>query len=313
MGDTTIEWTRNADGSQGKTWNPTSGCSKVSQGCKNCYAERVFPRPYPGRKFTDVRTHEDRLMQPLSWRKPQRVFVNSMSDLFHDDIPTTFIDRVWTVMLLSPQHTYMVLTKRPERMQAYLSDPNLYERVLRVADHEIRPKRPELGNVGISNPSTQPARWIMVGVSVEDQETADYRIPLLLQTPAAIRFLSCEPLLGPIDLTSVEWPGKGGHRVDALRRGYWNREGVLAMGPCDDLGAPRGGFTNHSDMERIDWVIVGSESGPKARPSDIEWVRAIRDQCTGASVPFFWKQHVVGGKKISLPQLDGKSWAEFPV
>ena len=213
MGDKSrIEWTD-------ATWNPVTGCTKVSAGCKNCYAERLFPRVYPGRKFTDIQIHHDRLDQPLKWKKPRRVFVNSMSDLFHEDVPFGFIDEVFMAMAASERHIFQILTKRPERMVDYF------------ASFDDLTRRDVLVNV-----------WL--GVSVENQDTLRDRLPLLWQVPAAKKFISCEPLL------------------DAIRCRW-------------------------SD---IDWVIVGGESGPKARPMDPEWARSIRDQCKEAGVPFFMKQ-----------------------
>lgn len=228
MGDkSAIEWTD-------ATWNPVTGCTKVSQGCKNCYAERVFPRPYPGRKFTDVQTHPDRLEQPLRWKKPRRIFVNSMSDLFHEDVPNEFIFDVFTIMARAHWHTFQVLTKRPERMAELVAEP--------VEDGE-----------------EPPPRNIWWGVSVEDQATADERIPLLQQTPAAIRFLSCEPLLGNMNIER-----------------YLVRKNVGGPGEATTYG--------------VDWVIAGGESGPKARPSHPDWFRSLRDQCAAAGVPYFFKQ-----------------------
>lgn len=284
MNKTDIEWCD-------ETWNPVSGCSKVSQGCKNCYAERVFPRPYPGRKFTDVRCHPERLDQPLRMRKPRRIFVNSMSDLFHEDVPDEFIDRVFAVMADAMQHTFLVLTKRPERMREYLSPDNPRYTARRVFDL-MR------GGVGKFDPDMHwPLRNVWLGVSVEDQATADERIPLLLQTPAAVRFVSYEPALGPVDFERVLWPDKGGHRVDVLRGGYWNREGVIAFGPSAELGQPKGGFTNHGDMKDhlLNWVIIGGESGPGARPFDVQWARSVIAQCKAAAVPCFVKQLGRGG------------------
>ena len=186
MGKTKIEWTE-------RTWNPVSGCSKVSQGCKHCYAERMWPRlsapdqPYEGRVFTDVQCHPKRLTEPLHWRKPWMVFVNSMSDLFHEDVPTEFIDQVFAVMALAWPHTFQVLTKRPARMLEYLS--TVRQRagngkqwlVVDFADHDRV--------LGVFRGHEWPLPNVWVGVSVEDQATADERIPLLLQAPAAVRFV----------------------------------------------------------------------------------------------------------------------------
>lgn len=292
MGDTKIEWTE-------KVWNPVTGCTKVSQGCKNCYAERVFPRPYPGRAFTDVRCHEDRLTQRFG-KKPVRVFVNSMSDLFHDAVPELFIDKVMAIIASEPRHTFQVLTKRPERMLKYFSK-------FRDANHagdELGTKSDENGNIPdgwefdesfecyVSNSITGalgehgvgwPMKNLWLGVSVEDQKSADDRIPLLLQTPAAVRWISAEPLLGPIDLAGLpsryaddEHPflvNRPLLRLDALRGGH--RCGAAVFGPATG---------------NLDWVVVGGESGPNARPMHPDWARSLRDQCQSANVPFFFKQ-----------------------
>lgn len=249
--NTTIEWTD-------ATWNPVSGCTKVSQGCKNCYAERVFPRAYPGRIFTDVRTHSDRLDQPLRWKRPRRVFVNSMSDLFHESVPGEIIDRVFAVMALSVQHTFQVLTKRPQRMLEWFRS-NPYERILRHAD-VIRSElsgRALPQRIGVSDPNVVPYRNVWIGISAEDQATADERIPLLLQTPA-VRFVSLEPLLGPVTLN--QW----------ILSEYGRRQ----------IGAKPG----------LSWIIVGGESGPKARVCDVAWARSLVSQCREAGVPVFVKQ-----------------------
>lgn len=288
---TKIEWTD-------ETWNPVTGCSKISQGCKNCYAMREWPRlagnpktAYFGREFTDVRCHPERLDQPLRWSKPRRIFVNSMSDLFHPDVPDDFIDRVFAVMALSPQHTFQVLTKRPERMRAYMNHGEGFGRwgfidgrARQIYAERYRAPFPT-GKVLLG-----PLPNVWLGVSVEDQAAADERIPLLLETPAAVRWISAEPLLGPINLESVLWPNKGGHRVDVLRAGYWNAAGYRYGGPSAELGAERGLFTNHSDMARLDWVVAGGESGPNARPMHPDWARGLCDQCVAAGVPFLFKQ-----------------------
>jgi len=283
------------------TWNPVTGCSKVSAGCKNCYAERVFPRtawdqckcghmhshePTPNgrltifnciepgcdcagfqqREFTDVWTHPDRLVQPLHWKKPRRVFVNSMSDLFHEAVPFEFIDKVFAVMALTPHHTYQILTKRPERTL--------------TGDGE----------------SCLPLPNVWLGVSVEDQKTADQRIPLLLQTPAAVRFVSYEPAIGAVDFKPWLYTDSAGNPMDHEHR-VW---GV-----------------------KLDWVIVGGESGHNARPFNIQWARDVIRQCQAAGVAVFVKQlgakpflHVErnineerrtasGGKlKLSIQQLE---------
>lgn len=256
MADKTgIEWTD-------VTWNPVTGCAKVSAGCKHCYAERNWGRlqhlpAYAGRAFTDVATHADRLLQPLRWKRPRRIFVNSMSDLFHQDIHDDFIGMVFRTMARAPQHTFQVLTKRAERMQHLLTHPKMR------------------GFVGDA-PWPLPNVWI--GVSVEDQATADERIPLLLDTPAAVRWISAEPLLGPVDLSPAYLPCPNAEYVimDPETGGY------ECCSSCD--------YTGISDEIGIDWVVVGGESGPKARPMHPAWARSLRDQCADAAVPFLFKQ-----------------------
>jgi len=254
MGDkTSIEWTD-------ATWNPVTGCSKVSQGCKNCYAERVFSRAYgKERKFTDVKCHPERLGQPLRWKKPRRIFVNSMSDLFHESVPVEFIDRVFVVMAQAPLHTFQILTKRPERMRDYsrvLVSLCPKRRSLRMRDSMYKGHPAETLVCGTKPAHIGKFPWplhnLHLGVSIEDQQTADERIPLLLQTPAAVRFVSAEPLLGPIDLK---------------------------------LSTQSSGLST-----QIDWVIAGGESGPNARPMHPDWARGLRDQCRMVGVPFFFKQ-----------------------
>ncbi len=247
MSDTTIEWTD-------KTWNPTRGCSRISPGCEHCYAERQATRmihgPYQGlvrstpngpRWTGVVRLADHKTLQaPLHWRNPRRIFVNSMSDLFHERLDNSHVDQVFEVMHHASWHTYQILTKRADRMHDYVN--------------------------GAKWPTVP---WIWLGVSVENQEYADLRMPILLNTPAAVRFVSVEPLLGPVDLTP------------------W--------------------------LSKIDWVIVGAESGPGARPMNEKWVRALRDQCVQAGVKFFYKQRLdERGRKMSLPVLDGRQWSQWP-
>ncbi len=263
------------------TWNPVTGCSKVSPGCKHCYAERDWHRFHgrqevtieiahgpigDGRRITEVRgprpfthvlTHPERLEVPLRWKRPRLIFVNSMSDLFHEAVPDSFIDRVFAVMALSPQHTYQILTKRPERMRAWF-DPGHDNRehavgeTMRLLTQGRDPGLPEW-----------PLRNIWLGVSAENQETADERIPLLLETPAAVRWLSAEPLLSPVSFEEVP---------------------VGMFGPLRPYGG-RG-----PDTPGLDWVVVGGESGPHAREMRGEWVRTMLTQCQEARVPFFMKQ-----------------------
>ena len=233
MAQSSIEWTQ-------MTWNPTTGCNKISAGCKYCYAE-VMTRRLEAmgiEKYKDgfeLRVHEDALTVPYSWKKAKVVFVNSMSDLFHDDVPFEFIEKVFTIMNDTPQHTYQVLTKRADR---------LYE-----LHHRLN--------------------WtknIWMGVSVENEKVLD-RIDFLRETNAMVKFLSCEPLIGP------------------LRK---------------------------MNLDNINWVIVGGESGRKARPMKEEWVWNIQQQCGDANVAFFFKQWGGVNKKKTGRELGGKTYDEMP-
>lgn len=246
------------------TWNPVTGCTKVSQGCKHCYAEREWARlsanpkatNYFGRTFTDVACHEDRLDQPLRWQKPRMIFVNAMSDLFHEDVPDEFIDKVFAVMALAEHHTFQVLTKRPERMLSYLNTVGREDLIGDVGIPAVR-----FDSFGVLE---WPLPNVWLGVSVENQETADERIPLLLQAPAAVHWVSAGPLLGPIDFEEV---------------------------PVGMYGPLR--FYSQSikhKLPRLDWVVVEGESGPHARPMHPDWVEFIQKQCEQAHVPFFFKQ-----------------------
>jgi protein gp37 len=312
-GKTKIEWATDQ-------WNPVTGCSKVSQGCKHCYAEREWPRLsaprakpniYTGRAFTDVKCHPEKLDIPLRWQKPRRIFVNSMSDLFHESVPDEFIRAVFGVMALAPHHTFQVLTKRADRMRDWLTGLGNNPLVYRYGD-------PGFEHIAFmfkdGYPETSwPLPNVWLGVSVEDQATADERVPLLLQTPAAVRWISAEPLLGQIDLS--RW-----------------LEFVIDPPDCLDSARP------------IDWVVVGGESGPHARPMHPDWVRSLRDQCHAAGTPFFFKQwgewstienmdemaimttpgHAPGhkfadgtcvyrcGKRRAGRELDGVMWDEYP-
>jgi protein gp37 len=352
MGDKTgISWTD-------ATWNPVRGCSRVSEGCRNCYAERVAARfsgpgqPYEGlaRIKTTIANNEERdpgnkrsarwtgvvrlipehLADPLRWKKPRRIFVNSMSDLFHEGLTNEQIAAVFGVMAAAPQHTFQVLTKRATRMRewfawarerafedgesvldyglmlsGYVGDEMGNGSLDAAADHSERIQ--DLINDGwardgadggtvFDTPWPLPNVWL--GVSVENQAAADERIPELLKTPAAVRFLSCEPLIGPVDLRAK----------------------------CPPFYAP------HLRADRVSWVIAGCESGPGARPCSVEWLRSMRDLCAATGVPFFLKQaaqpgsEAVGGPLVTagdgskrkaggvieLPYLDGVQHASFP-
>lgn len=278
------------------TWNPTVGCSIVSPGCTHCYAmkaaagleQRFGSAKYAGLTRVvngnavwtgEVRLDEGALDQSLRWRRPRRIFVNSMSDLFHEALPDAAIDRVFAVMALAPQHTFLVLTKRARRMRAYLAGvPRILDRIETV-----------MGDRGRIADWPFPNVWL--GVSVEDQARADERIPLLLDTPAAVRFLSCEPLLGPVDLERIPSPvvtpeDEGFYHSALFRSDVHYRDGT----PDALTGRKIVDAVDGPMMEKIDWVIAGGESGPGARPMHPDWARSMRDQCQTAGVPFFFKQ-----------------------
>ena len=232
---TAIEWTD-------ATWNPVTGCTKTSPGCAHCYAEAVTLRFKKGGPFlpgkTTINLHRDRLEQPLQWKGERRIFVNSMSDLFHEEVPFEYIAEIFDVMSRATSHTFQVLTKRHERLAQIAGDLPWPENI-----------------------------WL--GVSVENQYWADARIPALLGVPAAVRFLSCEPLLRGVNLAPY--------------------------------------------LADLSWVIVGGESGPKARDMSSEWVELIRDQCVASGTPFFFKQWGGFRPKSRGNVLDGATWQQFPV
>ncbi len=328
-----IEWTD-------ETWNPTVGCSKVSPGCDNCYAERVASRGLNpahrqvaafGKWNGKVLCLPERLDTPLRWRKPRRVFVDSMSDLFHPSVPDAFIARVFQTMssyeVLRRGHTFQILTKRPRRMAEWLSRVRPSEGGWYTLDG-VEPMPPDNDEgIVINHRAGWPLPNVWLGTSVEDQHQADRRIPHLLATPAAVRFLSCEPLLGPIDLQTISYvDGDRDMHVDALSREAWVNNSDSPAAYCNESDGVTG----------IDWCIVGGESGPGARPMHPEWARSLRDQCQAASVPFFFKQwgewtdRRVGipcgttatdldgahlyrvGKKAAGRELDGRTWDEYP-
>lgn len=270
-----IEWTS-------ATWNPVTGCTKVSPGCDHCYAETFAERwrGTPGHHFEagfDVTLRPERLGQPLRWKRPRRIFVNSMSDLFHEAVPDDYIARVFTVMAEAPQHTFQVLTKRHGRMRSLLT---------RLA--------------------SDPPPNIWLGVSVEDQKWADIRVPALLDTPAAARFLSCEPLLGPVHLGMCDWipPGEEGFPGvhNPLSGEWWPAVGDYAEEYANRI----------TDLPRIDWVIAGGESGPGARRCDLSWLRSLRQECAESCIPFFCKQlGSVLGRELGAGSKGGE-WDAWP-
>ena len=314
---TKIEWTD-------RTWNVVSGCTKVSPACDHCYIERTPPFRMARRRFdkpgaggtTGVTLHRDRLGQPLTWKKPQRVFVCSLADLFHDKVSDDFLADVFGMMAHARRHTFQVLTKRHDRMRKLLNSPAFRDA---VADRVLRDD-PAARSRWAATSWPLPNVWL--GVTAENEKWYAIRASALIDTPAAVRFVSCEPLLSRIDLSP--W------RHDRLE-------------PNPGSGPHRG----------IHWVIAGGETGPGARPSDPAWFRLMRDQCQAGNVPFFFKQwgdwaptgagvaHVPGykpdpttrprkacfcgpdptdfhtemarvGKRAAGRELDGRTWDEFP-
>jgi len=294
-----IEWTE-------KTWNPVTGCREVSPGCQFCYARtmhnrlRAMGQAKYGEPFHTVRFHPAALEEPLRRRKPTTWFVNSMSDLFHPALDFWDIAAVFGVMAACPQHTFQVLTKRADIMRAWfhwiagadgcppLVNCNGAALCLEVATHPDGDGGPLHTRYCADPDGPWPLPNVWVGVSAENQATADERVPQLLQVPAAVRFVSAEPLLGPLELAHY-----------------------MPQYCCNgDSCACRGGTTQPPPF--VDWVIAGCESGPKARPAEADWFRSIRDQCVAAGVPFFLKQMMVDGRLVKIPKLDGKAWAEMP-
>jgi len=295
MSATKIEW---AD----KSWNPVIGCTKVSPGCANCYAKRMaerFAGPWgldPANPFA-VKLHPERLEDPLRWKKPSTVFVCSMSDLFHEDIPDKYIVDVLSTIaecqFSGNRHTFLLLTKRAGRMQEIMSGETIANDVWLQTTHGVsRGKSP------------WPLANVWTGVTVENQEQADKRIPFLLATPAAKRFVSVEPMLGPVDL------GEYMHvsLMKSCKGDWWTKHGI--NGPA------------------LDWVICGGESGPNARPMHPDWARSLRDQCKASGTPFMFKQWGEWapyldidlkeynfsrvGKKAAGRLLDGELWDQYP-
>lgn len=242
-----IEWCE-------ETWNPITGCTPISEGCAHCYAERMATRlrgryGYPRDDPFRVTYHPDRLDQPLRWKKPRRIFVCSMGDIFHENVSVDWLDSIIGVMAQAKRHTFILLTKRPQ---------NIEEKAFAFYHNKVRKlfRRAFTENV-----------WL--GVTTENQRRADERIPVLLKIPAAVRFVSVEPLLGPVKLDRMEI---GECYPDALTGDFSDS--------CADIGK----------LPKIDWVICGGESGPGARPVHPDWARGLRDQCVAAGVPFFFKQ-----------------------
>lgn len=329
------------------TINPCYGCSPVSPACDHCYAARLADRMahnvavcqyYEG--LTDrgaqwtgrVNLFPGQMEQALRWRRPRRIFLGSMTDLFHEAVPDEFLDQIFACVALAPRHTFLVLTKRPERMRRYFTrfsrqhHTQVLERAAmamfgedaaNAAGNALDGVLSEGHNVG------WPMRNLWLGVTAEDQKRADERVPILLDTPAVQRFVSVEPMLGKIDLTAIAHPEAYDAEVGLL-------DALRGMTCDDDPTHPA-----------LDWIICGGESGPGARPMHLEWVRSLRDQCQGARVPFFLKQmgeyapcpagkckevdpackilnEQFGssmcrvGKRTAGRLLDGVEWNEFP-
>lgn len=292
--NTKIEWTD-------ASWSPVTGCTKVSPGCDHCYAETITNR-FKRHPFEEVQLHPNRLDQPSKWRTPRKIFVCSMGDLFHDAVDFDFVDQVFDAMLFAPQHTYQVLTKRPARMDYF-------------ARHFLNGRWP-------------PHVW--AGTSVESAKYLP-RLDVLARVPAKVRFLSAEPLLGPLDLRPwLQCP-------DCAHDCFCSPD----YGPCEGHRCYTCGKTAFNGQNGIlGWVITGGESGPGGRPAHPDWFRGIRDQCQAAGVPYFHKQwgefapqehgnmgRLVGvqsqadtpdylmrkcGKKAAGALLDGQEWREFP-
>lgn len=326
MNSTAIQWTD-------KTWNPVTGCDRISPGCAHCYAKQLHdmrhkawlagwtdaPEQYHT-PFETVQLHPDRIDALPLRGAPCKVFVNSMSDLFHQDVPDEFIDRVFAAMALRPHMTFQILTKRAKRMALYLGEDKYknagrHGAILGTVHFQTKRKYPDGRDL-----FEWPLPNVWLGVSVENQKYADERIPWLLKTPAAVRFLSVEPLLGPVDFSAWIYHNACGCT-----------EPHIAVHTKD---CPHCKGT--AAVSALDWVIAGGESGAGARPMHPDWARGIRDQCQAAGVPFFFKQwgefgpvfpppfvmtringdDIAGLGRIGVDragrQLDGREWNEFP-
>ena len=319
---TPIEWT-------GDTWNPIVGCSLQSPGCTHCYAMRVAARlaaislayeakhgtPGPLAHYRGTTTKvkgkavwtgainvapDDIFLAPMRRKKPTTYFVNSMSDLFHPDVPIEVVDRVFATMAQCPQHVFQILTKRPDLMRAYITAAGRAGSSywLEVAGCML------VEALEGAPPPPWPLPNVWLGTSVEDQTRAHERIPDLLNTPAAVRWLSCEPLLGALDLTRIclvpKLPlgKKAGIHIDALR-GRYVESGMPYVGDWD-VNRP---YPEGATARSLDWIVAGGESGPQARAMHPDWARGLREQCGATCVPFFFKQH---GDWVSVSEVEGK-------
>jgi protein gp37 len=294
MANTKIEWTD-------RTWNPITGCDKISEGCLHCYAKPMASRlqgryGYHKENPFQVTIHDEaKFCEPYSWKKPSMVFVCSMGDLFHEDVPEKELDKVFAIAATLPQHKFLFLTKRPERMKAYLlqEKKELAEKwVSAIYELPIADKHDDSDAPACYIYNRREQNWplanIWLGVTTENQERANERIPSLLMTPAAKRFISVEPMLGPVDLINIEHKDSQGKHVCFFQ--------VLE---------PLEGY-----RPRIDWVICGGETGRKARPIEAFWVRKLKDQCQEKKVPFFFKSWGKAGPVGA--KLDGSITQQFP-
>ena len=301
---TKIEWVDSSLNSIRARANGRQGfhCEPVSSGCKFCYSERMNLRLGTGLEFkpghrqngtVELYLDKNVLDQPLRWQKPRKVFICSTTDLFADFVPDEWIDDHFAMMALAPKHFFLVLTKRSRRMRDW-----------RNSDHCITRNGVEIG------PRNSERLWPNVGfgVSIEDQDAAELRLTDLLQTPAAMRFVSVEPMIGPVSLSKFHIG--------------WSRCGSCGQAFDPNEEVPLGGREYCYECESTDvqidghhlhWVICGSESGPHARPMNFEWTRALKDECVTAGVPFFLKQRLDDkGRKVSMPFLDGQVWDQTP-
>lgn len=355
---TSIEWTE-------EVWNPVTGCDKISPGCAHCYAEVMAKRckAMGNARYANgfkVTLQPDKLGEPLKWRKPRKVFVNSMSDLFHEEVPFEFIAAVFGVMAACPGHTFQVLTKRPERMleffrwmeaerRGYMHEHRglLWDHLGQIAGEQFSQRTSQAAfrardgdvvprSIGDMCAWPWPLPNVWLGVSVEDQQRADERIPLLLQCPAAVRWISAEPLLGAVDISrwleqKFDYCPEANANPDD---GSWDECAGCPAEPGRIRQAIAYGSCFAKLTPRLDWVVVGGESGQhmhqerllrrrglvqkvgsrdwRPREDRAEWVRSLRDQCAVASVPFFFKQWGGPYPKSGGRLLDGRTHDAYP-
>lgn len=286
------------------TLNCVTGCTKVSSGCRFCYSEKMTRRlqamgsPKYGAGFGKVKTHPGELAKPLRWTKPRTIFWNSMGDTFHEDVPFGFIDHIFSVAALTQQHRHIILTKRAKRMAEYFAQhaadgPEMMDRGEANAEWLYGVMGPD--KFGKAVDDVLAARFwaglpnVVLMTSIEDQASADLRIPDLLRCPAAVHGVSAEPLLAEIDIEKWMFCRECGDYP-----GHWDWCGSAA------------------DSNTIRWVVSGAESGPGRRPCDTAWLKSLRDQCACGGVPYFCKQADIAGKLVKMPELDGRVWDQMP-